>query len=184
MISTACKDDNEQLKKIWNVCFGDEDELIDRFLDVCRVEHVLVYRDELTVVSSLYMVPMNNGTAIYLYALATLPQYRRKGIMSSLICESLKLCRKSGADYAFLIPAEEELIKYYNNLGFTGRASLEAGKNDFLVPDNAGILKFVEWEEARETVSAPKELYGAENALLCSFKDDGIPSQISGFIPF
>ena len=62
----------------------------------------------------LYVI--NGEKASYLYGLATLPQYRCKGYMTELIKYSLDRNEK---EYVFLIPAEDNLLKYYERFGFT-----------------------------------------------------------------
>jgi hypothetical protein len=68
----------------------------------------------------LFALPMElarSGSAvcggIYIYAAATLPQYRRRGIMSRLIGAAC-----SRVDFAALLPAGDSLYGYYSALGF------------------------------------------------------------------
>ena len=54
----------------------------------------------------------------YLYAAATLPEYRSKGLMGRLIKEAQQFCINEGYDYISLVPADEGLYGYYGSFGF------------------------------------------------------------------
>lgn len=184
MITRAVYEDRTQLIKLWKICFDDDDELIDEFLSACDYKNILVYREEKNVVSVLYMVPMNHGETVYFYALGTLPEFRNKGIMGILIRKALDICRNNGAKFAFLIPAEESLEKYYEKFGFFGRILLADDKCDFFLrPDSYGITEFVKKEESHEKAGTKHELYGAYNALAYVF-EGALPEKIAGYIPF
>lgn len=55
---------------------------------------------------------------LYLCGLATIPEYRRRGLMERLIKASEEMARKDGFDLLFLIPADNHLRHYYERLGF------------------------------------------------------------------
>ena len=114
MIRPGVKEDVTELKEIWKKIFKDEDELINSFFALFSEIESYVYEDSGEIASVLYVI--NGEKASYLYGLATLPQYRCKGYMTELIKYSLDINEK---EYVFLIPAEDNLLKYYERFGFT-----------------------------------------------------------------
>ncbi len=55
---------------------------------------------------------------LYLCGLATLPEYRRGGVMTRMIEEINMRAVRMGFSFTFLIPANHELIGYYQNRGY------------------------------------------------------------------
>lgn len=114
-----------QLIPLWQETFGDEKEDIITFFESLKDEiTVFAFFDGKKLVSALYLINsqiIENGkkyNGFYLYAAATLPSYRNKGIMSSLIKEALDYSKDSTKDYITLLPAEEKLYNYYEKFGF------------------------------------------------------------------
>lgn len=117
----ANETDTDAIEHIWQVCFGDDREYIDLYLaNRFQTENMLVIHEDGAPVSMLSLLPVTvtiggeKHAARYVYAVATLPEYRRKGYASRLI------------QYAFdkyeepliLQPANERLQRYYERLGF------------------------------------------------------------------
>lgn len=141
MTDFADVQDRGDLKELWKQAFGDSEEYIDMFLDwnasLCRIA---VYRAEGKIVSAAYLLPVSyiradhtKAKAWYLYAAATLPQYRRGGFFG----EVLSFIRERFLEPVFLVPAQKSLISYYERHGFwlwleecvEKRAKNEAGQN-------------------------------------------------------
>ena len=114
------------LISLWHKVFGDDVDYIKLFFkqayfdSECFAE---VIDDE--VVSCLYLLKSKikcNGKAYngrYLYAAATLPEYRGKGIMSELIREAQNYAEGEKLDFIALVPANDGLYDYYSAFGFT-----------------------------------------------------------------
>lgn len=131
----------QDMMRLWKNVFGDSDGYIDLFFKNYYNEKLFdtVYSDD-KLVSQLCCVPyvfkfLNNCDkhsyhkstnskleniikAGYLCGLATLPEYRNKGIMSSLIHKSNRDMRREGFAVSFLIPASKELRIYYDKFGY------------------------------------------------------------------
>ena len=114
-----------KLRKLWSEVFHDEEWYLDLFFgNIFDRENTLVGKIEDKVAAMLYMVPYklkyenNVCEAMYLYALATDESFRRKGIMTELIKKSEKIVEDLGYIGSFLVPAEESLFSYYEDLGF------------------------------------------------------------------
>jgi len=119
--------DEKACKRLWQECFGDDDDFVDRFLidrysrsrmlAVCEggepvaMLHPFVFRSEL-------------GRTLYLYGIATAPQHRRQGLASGLIDTAIRRAREEGCDAVMLIPAEESLAAWYARFGFTERCAV------------------------------------------------------------
>ena len=118
--------DLPSLKALWQEVFGDSDDVVNFFFDYAAdLNNAYVYKDGDRCVSAFYLIdaPILEGNASkkakYLYAAATLPEYRKQGIMSEMIKYAIYRLKFSGYDYLYLYPADEKLYSYYQNLGFT-----------------------------------------------------------------
>lgn len=127
MITFAMNSDVPILKKIWKEIFHDEDWYLDDFFCTYFKEgkSCLVWKEDEKIVAMLHMIPYTyricsheDKNTIYLYALATLEEYRGMGIMDALILEAFERADDSGKVSFLLIAASEELISYYKKRGF------------------------------------------------------------------
>ena len=121
----ADESDYDELKNLWKTVFGDEDDVIDYFFaNTVKPSDVYACRKDGRIVSAFYLIDSsvidknNNISAKYLYAAATLPEYRRQGIMGEMIKYASEYIRKRSADVLFLYPANNNLYDYYAKLGF------------------------------------------------------------------
>lgn len=125
MIRTAKSADADHLRQIWQACFGDADAYINFFFDnAFDPEKTLVFEAEGAVCSMLFLLDCSvwiggeEYPASYLYAAATLPAYRSRGIMGRMIRRAGEFCRDLGKDFIILVPAEPGLFDYYARFGF------------------------------------------------------------------
>lgn len=176
----ANETDTDAIERIWQVCFGDNREYIDLYLsNRFQTENMLVIHEDGAPVSMLSLLPVTitiggeKHAARYVYAVATLPEYRRRGYASKLI------------QYAFdkyeepliLQPADERLQRYYERLGFdevfrqspcwiynscmekvtrvSGNMAYELSEDMTYVSENNGEIRMAELEKWQmEEVSA------------------------------
>jgi hypothetical protein len=113
--------DRENIIDMWQKCFGDDREYIELYLDNrFETENMFVIHEDGRPVSMASFLPVNimiNGeyvSARYVYAVATLPEYRKKGYAA----EILKYAFEKYNEPLILQPAGEALVKYYEKLGF------------------------------------------------------------------
>lgn len=115
-------------KALWQQCFHDDPQWVECFyrhfspITTCRA---LTDGNGERVTSTLYSVGHFRFTcfgetfpASYLYALCTHPDCRSRGLMGSLIADTLQQLHHAGYGVAVLIPAEEWLFDYYARFGF------------------------------------------------------------------
>ncbi len=115
----------DSLIALWNKVFGDSEDYIRLFFkrayfdSECFGEIVCG-----EVVSALYLLKCEikfEGKTYkgrYLYAAATLPEHRNKGLMAKLIGEAQPYAREGELDFIALVPADDSLYDYYGKFGF------------------------------------------------------------------
>ena len=115
-----------QLKKLWQVSFGDDAQFVDLYFErVYRFENTVTRTVDDRIASAaqfLYFDITCRGNVfkgVYLLGICTHPEYRRRGLSSDIIRQILTEQSALGVDIAFLIPQEEHLFGFYENLGFT-----------------------------------------------------------------
>lgn len=115
------EEDGEAIQEIWQTCFGDDEEYIQFYLEHRMTkENMLVIHADGRPVSMASFLPVEylcQGEymdARYVYAVATLPEYRGRGFASRL----LRFAAEKYGQPLILAPAEESLMQYYEKLGF------------------------------------------------------------------
>lgn len=110
------------LKNLWKVCFGDTDDFIGHFFeDLYDEKNTLFIKDGGKIVSALYMLPykMHLGERdidIYHVAgVATLPEYRNRGLVNSLLKDADSVMAARGASLAILKPFR---VSFYEKAGY------------------------------------------------------------------
>ncbi len=113
--------DRARIVSIWMEVFGDEEAVATRLLDdFAGPDNIYVAEEDGRVIAQLLTVPCECGghTGAYLYALATVPEYRSRGIMEKLMDYAEEKVRAAGGSFLILIPASLSLFDYYLDRGF------------------------------------------------------------------
>lgn len=116
----------KSLSDLWHRVFGDDYSYIELIFNEKYEKDLLCFAEleNEKAVAAFYLIKNTlkfNGEAFdgfYLYAAATLPEYRKKGLMSKLINEAQEYCRSNGFDYVSLVPSSDSLYSYYSRFGF------------------------------------------------------------------
>lgn len=121
----ANESDVAALRGNWRLSFGDGEPYLDFFFSRRFVpENTVVACSDDRVIAQLFLLPADLRTgndllaADYLFAAATHPAYRGRGIMTSLLAAARTICAERRKDAIVLLPGTTELYRYYKNNGF------------------------------------------------------------------
>lgn len=114
----------EEARRLWQLCFGDSDEFLDRYFDlVYREEDVLLAEEGCKAIGHLQfpqlVLSLGEETlpAGYVVAVCTHPDHRGNGIMRPLLHGALRREKARGDVASVLLPAEDWLFRYYTSVG-------------------------------------------------------------------
>ena len=131
--------DFPRLTEIWTEAFpGDRDADAQAFFAIYyNKERILVFEPDGRIVTmcSLFQIELNEGPALYLYALATDAAYRGRGIGKNL----LALLYKRYGMPLLVDPEHTGVERFYQNYGFTPIAEEELLK----IAERNGILNLL-----------------------------------------
>lgn len=123
------------LRQLWKLAFGDTDAFLDQFFETAFSPERCRCITQDTVVAALYWFDCSCGgrKMAYLYAVATHPDHRGKGLCRRLMADTHALLKEQGYAAVLLVPQEEGLRKMYANMGYQNATSVseffcEAGK--------------------------------------------------------
>lgn len=132
----ADKNDKEEIKALFDLCFPEEPGFNSYFFDTrYNYKNTLVYKINGEIVSSLQMLPYNHtylGDVTYIYGACTAPKYRGRSIMSNLLEFSFQKDMKNNVKASVLIPANKSLFGFYDRFGY---------KTGFYCSENIECLK-------------------------------------------
>ena len=135
----------KSLSDLWYTVFGDSYDYIGLIFKPEYERDIICFAelDSEKAVSAFYLIKnalrFNNRlyNGYYLYAAATLPEYRKFGIMSKLIKEAQSYCEENKIDFISLVPSEESLYSYYSRFGF--EESMYCNKGTYINHNNSNI---------------------------------------------
>ena len=110
----------DSLKRLWKTVFGDPDSFIDTFFAVAFSPDRCRYTEENgEAVCALYWFDCSyeGGKLAYIYAVATHPNHRGKGLASRLLRQTHEALKAQGYAGAVLKPAKG-LFPFYERLGY------------------------------------------------------------------
>lgn len=114
--------DEIRCKRLWQEVFTEDDEaFIDSFLiRHYRRSQILGIEEGDRLVSMLHLIPFDSelGRTTYIYAVATAPDCRGRGLATRLMQQAMQRIRERGDDAAILIPSQESLKAFYTPFGF------------------------------------------------------------------
>lgn len=173
-IRFAVSRDLAAIREIWSAVFTEDSPAErDRFLKtVCLCEECMLACIDGKPVSMAFFLPavlhVNGGeyTARYLYAAATLPAYRGRGIFSDLLNAALCTFKECGADACLLSPAEPTLVDFYRRFGFCPAFFCRTVRGDAeAAPLPIRLLSAEEYLSLRQTL-LPRDCVAWERRLL------------------
>ena len=123
----ACAQDRQALEHIWLSSFPDDTaaDVAAFFASGFKAEQAIVHTVDGQPVSMLFLLPVDirrpDGGVLpagYIYAVATLPVFRGRGICSALLQTAHRMALQEGMHATFLRPAQPSLERYYAQRGY------------------------------------------------------------------
>ena len=110
------------LRNLWKAAFGDTDDFLDDFFATAYAPHrcrCIVVEDR--VAAALYWLDCTcqEKKLAYVYAVATDPAYRGRGLCRTLMAETMGVLKNSGYSGVVLVPQKPGLVNMYAGMGFT-----------------------------------------------------------------
>ena len=108
------------LQDLWTRCFGDGPEVSGAFWGRFAPEtHTrIVDRDGIAAMASWMPVTLEGEAGAYVYAVATAPEQRGRGLCRALMGEMEDALTAQGLAFAALCPAEASLYDFYAKMGY------------------------------------------------------------------
>ena len=109
------------LRNLWKEAFLDTDEFLDGFFEkVFSFERCRCVVDDGKVVAALYWFDCEyeKRKVAYLYAIATMEEYRGRGLCSALMKNTHEHLSERGYSLVLLVPASKELFSFYAKFGY------------------------------------------------------------------
>jgi len=120
--------DIPKLRQLWKAAFGDTDEFLDIFFSVAfSPDRCRCIREGDGIPAALYWLDMDLGGQkfAYIYAVATDPAYRGRGLCRHLMEDTAAVLTDRGYDGAILVPQEEGLRAMYRKMGYESTAPID-----------------------------------------------------------
>ncbi|MDR1984800.1 MAG: GNAT family N-acetyltransferase [Prevotellaceae bacterium] len=115
----------EELKNIWRTCFHDAEAYIDfYFSERYRPQNTFVHCEAgrgvamLTMLPATVVTPHGEFSARYMYAVATLPEFRNKGLSFALAQQADEQAQAENCAVEVVAPATPDLFRFYARQGF------------------------------------------------------------------
>ena len=126
MIGYAEWNMRSELAALWRVCFHEPARYPNYFLNnLFRPRDCLVYRVAGGIAAAVYLLPAQlvldgrRARAHYVFAAGTLPRFRSRGYMASLLaCAAIRGAER-GDEYSAVLPADERLYSFYERNGYS-----------------------------------------------------------------
>lgn len=115
------------LRRLWKLAFEDTDAFLDTFFstafapDRCRC---VTLHDQVVAALYWFRCELEGQKLAYLYAVATHPEHRKKGICRALLEDTHAHLASLGYDGVILVPQEEPLRKMYEKSGYRSFGTL------------------------------------------------------------
>lgn len=137
-----------ELRQLWKLAFGDTDEFLDCFFRTAfsptRCRCIL---EENRIAAVLYWFDCTAATQklAYIYAVATHPDFRSRGLCRALMADTHGLLKSQGYSGAVLVPQKESLRAMYAGMGYRDAGGLDVLQYD--TADTAVSLRAIGAEE-------------------------------------
>lgn len=127
----------EQLKNLWQLAFGDSMEFIDLFFRTAySPDRCLYLTEDDEITAALYWLDCGyqEQKQAYIYAVATHPDHRGKGLCRTLMSKAHEVLKEQGYTAALLRPAEPGLRRMYAGMGYRDGTTVSQWESTAAVP--------------------------------------------------
>ena len=110
------------LRDLWKAAFGDTDAFLDDFFSTAYAPHRCrcIVMDGKAAAALYWLDCSCEGRKLaYIYAVATHPHHRGKGLCRTLMSETMEVLKQGSYDGVVLVPQKPGLIRMYASMGFT-----------------------------------------------------------------
>lgn len=193
-LRNPCDRDIPALRDLWKIAFGDTDDFLDCFFSTAysprRCRCIFEGKQPAAVLYWLDCA-LDGQTFAYIYAVATHPDFRGRGLCRKLMADTHALLANAGYGGAVLVPQKESLRNMYAGMGYRDFGGLEeltreagdvpvplraVGPGEFaalrqqLLPEK-GITQ--EGENLR-FLARQMQFYAAEDVLMAAWAEGGV----------
>ena len=119
----------QDLRRLWKAAFGDDDAFLDKFFSTAYAPQRCRYLTENgRITAALYWLDCHTeaGRFAYLYAVATDPVHRGKGLCKTLMAQTHDHLARLGYAGAILVPGEEGLREMYEKMGYSSFSGMDS----------------------------------------------------------
>lgn len=109
------------LKALWKAAFGDTDAFLADFFDIAydpRRCRCAVAEGRVAAMLYWFETEYAQQRLAYVYAVATDPAFRGRGLCRALMDDTARLLARLGFDGILLYPATEGLVRMYRKMGY------------------------------------------------------------------
>ena len=109
------------LRRLWQAAFGDTDDFLDDFFSTAYAPHrcrCVVENGEIAAALYWFDCTCEDAKLAYIYAVATDPACRGRGLCRMLMEETMEVLTAAGYHGAVLVPQKPGLIRMYAGMGF------------------------------------------------------------------
>lgn len=135
MVRFANDSDFNFVKRAWSVCFEDTERFVDwNFEFNYSPKNTVIAETDGVAAAMLQLIPYtmklggNELNARYVSGVATLPEYRGRGLVREMFDFSIPAMRDMGCDMSILIPAVEGMYEKFGYAKVCGRGLYAAEK--------------------------------------------------------
>ena len=189
----------DSLKALWKTVFGDTDAFIDSFFRIAySPDRCRFIEENGEAICALYWFDCSysGGKLAYIYAVATHPEHRKKGLASQLMRQTHDHLKQLGYAGAVLKPAQG-LFPFYERLGYVTSGFIRRfHEKAAAVPTELTVLTVEEYGCHRRSflpsdgviqegltldfLHSYASFYAARDALICAMPQEGVVLEYLG----
>lgn len=164
--------DRADVMALYDLCFPGEHDYCAAYHDrFWRPERCLIVREGeilCAMVNLMDAVMVQDGVrleATYIFAAATRPEYRGRGIMSDMLRHAFELGRAWGKDLSILLTENDSLFAYYARLGYGPAFAVSEIKMEEAPPVPMCKVRMLHREDAPQMAAVYRNFTGGRMVI-------------------